>query len=264
MKQEIIKPIIRVGNSAGVLVPKSWINGRAKVKLIQKPIKIEKDILEVLEPYLKDVIGVYLVGSYARGEQEEKSDVDVLVITEKENNKIIKNRYNMILISEENLRGVLKENAIPLIPMLREAKPIINSNLLKKYKKNPLTERNLKWYIETTKSAVKINENLIDLYEPDKNISDKIVYSLILRLRGLYIIKCLLRGKTPSKKIFINLTKRITGEKAYEGYLRSKNNEKIREELSIKGAKKLIDYIKEEIKNQEQWIKRRERKKSKV
>ena len=88
MEQELIKPIVKVGNSAEVLMPKEWINGKEYIKLIKKPLNLKKDILEILDSYLEDILGVYLVGSYERNEQKDESDVDVLVITEKENKKI--------------------------------------------------------------------------------------------------------------------------------------------------------------------------------
>ena len=82
MENELIKPVIRVGNSAGILVPKAWINGKAKVELISRPVNIKKDIIEILEDYLEDILGIYLVGSYARKEETEKSDIDILAITD--------------------------------------------------------------------------------------------------------------------------------------------------------------------------------------
>jgi predicted nucleotidyltransferase len=261
MKQELIKPIIKVGNSAGVLVPKSWLDGEAKVELISKPINIEKDVFEVLSPHLKDILGIYLVGSYARREETEKSDIDILAITNKGSKRMKKGRYDILLISKNDLEETLEKDAFPLIPMLKEAKPIVNKALLEKYLKIPLTESNLRWHIETTKSAVKINESLIDLSE-GKKVSDKVSYSLILRLRGLYIIESLLKNKIPNKKSLISLIESVSGsKKAYEGYLRSKNNEKSKNSLPSNEAKKLINYIKKEVIKQEQWIKRKGRKK---
>ena len=77
--QELIKPIVKFGNSAGVILPREWLNGKAKIELVEKPLNINKDILEILEPYFNDIQGIYLVGSYARGEQTQESDIDVLV-----------------------------------------------------------------------------------------------------------------------------------------------------------------------------------------
>ena len=43
---ELIKNTIRVGNSAGVLLPKEFLN--TQVKIVLQPLNIEKDILDIL------------------------------------------------------------------------------------------------------------------------------------------------------------------------------------------------------------------------
>src|SRR3989304_441232 len=195
MKIEIIKPIIRVGNSAGVLVPKEWINGSARVELIVKPLNIRKDILEILNPYLEDIIGIYLIGSYARGEQIEKSDVDVLVITQKISKRIKKEKYDILLITKNEINYTLKNNALPLMPMLMEAKAIINEEYLKSIKNQKISRRNIKWNMDMIKSALNINKKLIELKKDySEYVGDSVAYSLILNLRSLYIIKCIKKG----------------------------------------------------------------------
>lgn len=256
---QIIKPIIRVGNSAGVLVPKDWINGSAKVELISKPIDIKKDIFNILEPYLKEVVGVYLVGSHARGEETGRSDVDILVVTEKENKNFTRGKYNIILISKTEVEKALKEDVIPILPMIKEAKPIINEKLIEDYKKTKLTKRNLGFYIETGKSALKIHKEFIKLrktYQNEMPFGDSVSYSLILRLRTSYIVDCLIKDKKWTNKEFLSLIKKITGSSvAYEGYLRKKDDKLEKEELLIDEAEKLHDYIIEKIKEHEKWVK---------
>lgn len=257
MIQELIKPVVKVGNSAGVILPKNWINGKARIELIEKPINVKKDILEILEPYLQDIEGIYLIGSYARGEQTKESDIDVLVITNKINKKIKKGKYEVILISKDKVEIALEKNIIPILPMLKEAKPLINNSLIKKYQTTKLTKKNLKGHIELTKSALEINKEFIKSDEEMKsNSSDTVAYSLILRLRETYIVDCLIKNKIQRKKELLNLIKKISGSlKAYAGYLRDKNNEKNKNELPIKEAEKLYYYVLKKIKEQEKWAK---------
>jgi len=252
MKQELVKSVVRVGNSAGVILPKEWLNGKASVKLIGKPLDIKKDVFGILELYLKEIIGIYIVGSYARGEQTNESDVDILAITEKENKRIVKGKYEILLISEEELRKTLNKNILPLLPMIKEAKPIINSSLIKEYVKTPLTKKNMKFHIETTKSALRLQEEFINLAELEKeNVSDGIMYSLILRLRQVYIVDCLVRNKQSNKKDFLKLVRKITGsEEAYEAYVRSKSKEKEQEAIKVEIAKRICNYVKNKIKEQ--------------
>ena len=254
----IIPPVIKVGNSAGVLVPRNWLNGSAKVELVSKPLDIKKDIFNILEPFLSDIVGIYLIGSHARGEANERSDVDLLVITEKENKNITNGKYSIILISKDNVERNLDENILPILPMLKEAKPILNSKLIEKYKKTELTRKNLNFYIETGKSAMKMNKGFIELAndEGSKLLDDDISYSLILRLRSSYIIDCLIKNKKWTNKEFLNLIKKITGSLiSYEGYLRKKDDKPLKEELPVADAERLHDYILKKIKEHEKWVK---------
>ena len=259
METELIKSVVKVGNSAGVILPKEWLNGRAKVKLVQKPLNIQQELIGILESYLENIIGVYLVGSYARGDEDDKSDIDILVITENITKKIVKGKYDLLLISMANLEKALKNNILPLLPMIKEAKPIINSSLIKKYIETLLTRKNLKFHIELSKSAMKMEKTAIELAEmQNENISDNIMYSLVLRLRQTYIVDCLIKNKNSNKKDFLKLVRKITGsEKSYEAYVRSKNNEKRQEIISLLEAKKIYNYLKKKIIKQEKWVKRK-------
>lgn len=260
-EQELIKPIVKMGNSACVLLPKAWINGKARIELIKEPLDVKKDLFEILTPYLEDIMGVYLVGSYARGEQTDKSDIDVLVITNNTSKRIEKGRYDIILIPKSSVENQLKKNILPLLPMLKEAKLLMNAKLIESHKHTKLTKRNLSFHIETTKSAMKVIEKSIEVSrEMEIDEGDGSAYSLILRLRGIYLVNCLKIDKKWTKKEFLRLIKKISGSlTAYRGYLRAKADEKGRDELSIEEAQKLHDYIVKNIKQQENWIKNKAR-----
>jgi len=256
---ELIKKTIQVGNSAGVLLPKEFLNTR--VKVILQPLDIERDILDILleEKMLKEILGVYLIGSYARKEQTLESDVDVLIITENINKKIEKGKYEIICVSKEEVERQLKENIFPILPMMLESKTIINNNLIKDYISSSLTKKNLKWHIDTTKSAMNVVRESIKLYEEiGKKVIDGISYSLILRLRTIYIINCLKNKKIWTKKEFLNLIKKISGSLiAYDRYLSSKNNNSMGYKLPIIEAKKLMEYNNREIRKIEKWLKKK-------
>jgi predicted nucleotidyltransferase len=242
---ELIKPIVKVGNSAGVILPREWLNGKAKVELIEKPINIKKDVLEILGDYLDEVIGIYLVGSYARGEEDENSDVDVIAVTSNINKMLKHGKYDIMIISKEKLDETLKENAVPLLPMLKEADSIINEGLLDNYKGTSVTEKNLRYHLETTKSALNIiKEDIKASKELKQNVSDASAYSLILRLRTFYIIDCIKENKLWKKQEFLGLVKRISGSlKAYERYISVKNDNKLDYKLPVAEAEKLVEDL---------------------
>ena len=104
---------------------------------------------------------------------------------------------------------------------------------------------------------MKMEKIAIELAEmQNENISDNIMYSLVLRLRQIYIVDCLIKNKIPRKKELLNLIKKISGSlKSYWGYLRIKNNEKDKNELPIEESKKLYNYLVKKIREQEIWVK---------
>ena len=61
MEQELIKSVVKVGNSAGVILPKEWLNATAKIKLVRKPVDLKKEILELLGQHLENICGIFLI-----------------------------------------------------------------------------------------------------------------------------------------------------------------------------------------------------------
>lgn len=258
MQQELIKPIVKVGNSAGVILPKEWLNGKAKIQLVEKPLNIKKDIFEILEPYLHDVLGIYLVGSYARREETKKSDVDVIVISNSINKNIISNKYDIQMISLESAQKTLKIHPIMLYPRLCEADTILNDSLLKDFKDIKLTKKSFKLFYEDSKRVIKINKELVNLDRIDGDIlqSNGIIYSCFLRLRGVYMINQILKKKKYSKTDFKEwLIKKMRIKerdfnKIYLIYGNIKDSKLVKEKISINIAERLLKFLEKEVKRE--------------
>jgi predicted nucleotidyltransferase len=257
----ISRKAIKSGNASAVVLPKSWLNKNVKVELVDKNKEtILHDVLDIIksEINLSEIIGIYLVGSYARGDNEYASDIDILIISEKTDRElIIKEGYEILIVSLNLLNYKLNENLLPIGTMLREAQPLLNNKFLKEINVN-VTKKNVKWYLETTKDSLKIIKSSIDRIEnkkPDGKLSDAIAYSLILRLRTLYVIDCLKNKKAYNKTEFIELTKKISGSsKAYERYVYSKSNKDNKRELLLSEGKKTYMYLKEYLQKIEKSI----------
>ena len=248
----ISRKTIKSGNASAVVLPKSWLNKKVKVELVDKNKEtILRDVLDIVKSIIdsSEIIGIYLVGSYARGDNEYTSDIDILIISEKTDRELIKKEgYEILIVSLNLLNYKLNENLLPIGTMLKEAQPLLNNHLLKEINVN-VTKKNIKWYIETTKDRLEIIKSSIDRIEnkkPNGKLSDAIAYSLILRLRTLYMIDCLRNNNVYRKNEFIELTKKISGSSiAYERYVYSKSNEYNKRELLLSEGKKLYIYLKE-------------------
>jgi len=77
-----IKTTVKAGNSSAVILPRSWLDKDVRVELVKKTYEtMLLDVINISKRYidLKEIIGVYLVGSYARKEEDENSDIDILI-----------------------------------------------------------------------------------------------------------------------------------------------------------------------------------------
>ena len=250
MQNEIIKQAFKLGNSAGVLLPIAWKDKKVAIKLIDK--SISQEIFEILEEknLLKKVIGIFLAGSYARGEETESSDIDILVVTDSINKQIKKGKYEIILISKDKFKKAIIKS-LYLASLISEAKAILNEDFLN-YWKNKAPDISIKKHLDEIKSITRINERMIEIDEElEENVLDETLYSVVLRLRELYLIECLKNAKKPTNKEFIDLIRKIGSEESYNAYLRIKNNLKSKKVISAKEAGALIDEIKKRVANLE-------------
>ncbi len=260
----LIKSAVRVGNSAGVLLPKEWYGSNVKVVLLEKPINIKQDVLKILEPILEEIIGIYLTGSYARKEQEKDSDIDILVITDTINKVLNIGKYHIIIVSLKQVKKALEENIITIFPLIKEAKVILNRYLLNELKNTHITKDKLKWHIDTSKSALSIVRSLLNL-EGKKVKNTAIIYSLFLRLREAYIVDCLLRNKHYSTKELIKLLSKEISKKnikeLYGTYRAERDNKKIPyHEITREDVNILYNLVNNMINKQEGFLYGKKRK----
>ncbi len=256
MESEIIKQTFKLGNSAGVLLPKEWKDKKVKIQLIEK--SITDDILEILKEknLLVHVIGIYLTGSYARGEESPSSDVDILIITDNINKQLKIREYEIVFVSREKFEKNIKKS-LYLASLVNESKTILNNYFIDNYKKS-IIKISIKKNLEEIKSIIKINEKSIDIDKQMKqNIPDETIYSIILRLRELYLINCIINNKKCSNYEFTGKIKEISGSiEPYNAYLRIKNDKPSKKVINIEDSRKLIDFIKKSIKKLENGKKR--------
>jgi predicted nucleotidyltransferase len=196
------KLVQKFGNSGHVVLPKECIGRRIKFVTEPKTFQdIKSEITDILKPYLENIVGVYLYGSYARNEQTADSDVDILVITTTKFKIIEKmDNYNIISTTINDIENTLRNNAVLILPIIKEIRTIINPDLLKKYQNYRFTKKNTKQFLDSTKRILVLNEKGLEL---DFEIGS-LVYSLMLRIRGLLIIKLMENDNLYSKSSLFN------------------------------------------------------------
>lgn len=207
IKEQIVKTVVKSGNGGAVWVPKDWLGEEVIVILPDKPkFGFKEMIVHLLEPYLKDIISVGIYGAYARNEQTNESDVDVLVITKDKNLKLDfkEEKIDIMSITIDKLKKAIEKYPAVYYQMVQEAEPLINAYILEELKSIKINKNNFKDYLKETKEHLKSNRLLVELDKIDNTYlkSYSILYSAMLRLRGLFIIRCILKNERFSNKKF--------------------------------------------------------------
>lgn len=232
---ELEKTVIKSGNSSAVVLPKSWVGSQVLVKQIKKPVHITEDVMKILKEYLPEINGIYLVGSYARDNQNKNSDIDIVVITNSIN-KIIKSRpYEIVIMKQGSLAKIKPIEKLTLSSMMKDAKPLMGKYMLDKYcEKLKLTKlEKLKCYERLRDSLSRI-EKLIDLAGKEKAIEGT-SYSLILIYRALnYLIKD--KNELTIEEI------RYLGE-VYKNYIKIRRNLKVEDKVNRNKVVELYNIL---------------------
>ena len=244
IEEQIKKKVVCFGNGSIVYTPKEWIGREVIITLPQ--LSLKEEILDLLKLHLENIQGIYLYGSYARNEQENDSDADVLVVSDKKFS-VKKAGYDINVHSLEDLKKILVNNPLYSL-ILKEAKIILNRSLLDELK-NINSRRDFSFVLETTRGVLEINKDFIDM-EKDDFDNSAVIYSLVLRLRGLYMIDCILKNKLYSNKDFKNFVMK-KGVKnfniLYRAYRSERDNRRVGKiKISKDDVNRLYSLVKNE------------------
>lgn len=205
VKEQLVKTVVKSGNGGAVWVPKNWLGQEVVVILPDKPkLGLRERIVHLLEPYLRNLIAVFIYGSYARHEETEESDIDVMVITKNKDIKIEIKEPNLeiTVFGLDKFREAIEKHPVMYYQIVREAEPLINVYILDELKNIKISKENFKNYLIETEEHIKSNKELLELDKLDGEYvkSYSALYSIMLRLRGIFIINCILNKEKFSNK----------------------------------------------------------------
>jgi len=252
---ELIRSVTKWGNSAGILLPREWAGKEAKVILIDRTLEIKEEVFDIIGSYLEDILGIYLTGSYARNEQDDRSDIDIIAISKDTSKEIVSGKYHISILPLDNVRKMLEKNPISIMPRLVEARAILNKPLIDELNDIKVNKKSFKKFIKESKGIIKINREFIELDKLEYEYLDSIsvIYSLILRLRGVFIMNCLISKRAYRKNDFLKWLGRELGDheaKEIYGFYRDiRDDKKVKAKIKIETAEKLIRILEKEIKD---------------
>jgi len=124
--ENLIKYPKKIGTGAHIYLSKKLKDNKVKIK----KCNIKKAVLDKVYPYMHFLKGVYLVGSWARGEQRVGSDIDIMVFTDDCSSMDFNKEGQIIFYAMNDLEKPNKEDLPFIANLLNDAVPIFNENLL--------------------------------------------------------------------------------------------------------------------------------------
>ena len=118
---EFYKRAIKVGNSAGVLLPKSLLGARVKVSILSQPLNVKKDVLQLLDSYFEEIKGIYLMEMKTRS-------IEILAISNSLRKTITSSPYKIDIVPF----NIIKKNEKAL-KKLKQVKVILNKSLVSEF-----------------------------------------------------------------------------------------------------------------------------------
>ncbi|HLC63010.1 MAG TPA: DUF2080 family transposase-associated protein [Candidatus Nanoarchaeia archaeon] len=243
-QEQIRKQVMPFGNGSIVYTPKAWIGREVVITLPKRSLK--EEILDFLLPSLENIQGIYLYGSHARNEQEEGSDIDILIIAD-EKFSIERKGFEISIVTKEGFIQNMQSNPF-LVLIVKEAKPILNKKLLEELKSSIPKHLDKSFVLETIRSVIKINEEFIS--QENENFQNyACIYSLMLRLREMYMLKCIEKNISYHKKQFKEELKRkgiSRPNTLYSIYQTIRNNQPAKNKIKKQEVEKLLSLLKHE------------------
>lgn len=255
IQEQLRKRVARSGNSGAVWVPKDWLGEEILVTRLATPkLSLEEELFNILLPHMQDISAIFLYGSYARKEETKDSDIDIFVIAKHKFTLKPTKRFDITVIEHTKLQETVQKNPF-IYTLVHEARPLINSTLLAELQAiKPEFKQFIYWYKETTEDSILSNKELLalDALESSYLTSYSVVYSLILRLRGVFLLQSVLHHKQFSNASFKQfITKSLSladFTKVYTIYRKVRDNQKIdpiKIELTL--ANKLLELLQKEV-----------------
>ncbi len=260
VREAVQKEVVSFGNGSIVYTPKKWIGEHVLVILEEKPLDIKGEAMEAIKPYLGSVAGVFLFGSFARNEQTADSDIDILVIADRKIQLGKKGRLDFLVKTREQFeKEAHSDPSLFLHQIASEAKPILNGALLKQLKQVAVKPDFGKFFDDTLGAFKKTTQSLESQKGSEFLLSNASIYSLMLRLKSLFLIQCFKQGTAFSNKKFKEFIKKHGfSEKAVgelvEVYRAERDGKKTSTKILLADAEKLFAAAKQEFLKTEEMV----------
>lgn len=249
----ITKTVKKYGNSGGVYLPADWIGGTVQIRLAEEPLDPRKDLLSLP---LEHIVSIILYGSYARGEMEKDSDIDLILVVDDPEIKVsseLRQKYDIQIKTVQQIKNTMNRDPIFHKSIKDSSMAIINRQFLDSLKSETnLDMSGIKIRIELAQSSLSIVKSFAENYE---DLTD-MAYSIIMHLKEMLIIDCLFSNRKYTTKLLMKeILKHISPSDAYDvmnAYRSIRDNKKYTVKISEEVISRLILLLEAKIKDVKQ------------
>jgi len=121
----LIRKAKKLGNSAGVLLPKKLLGSDVKIVVVKRPLNIKKETFKLLSQYFPDILGIYITN---------KSPVEILAASYNIHETINSDKVKINIVPLTIIKRDIKTKQA-LKQKLAKAETIFNRHLLIELKK---------------------------------------------------------------------------------------------------------------------------------
>ncbi len=116
---ELLRKTVRVGNSAGVILPKKLLGCEVKVTVINQPLNLKKEVLKLLDSELDEIQGIYVI---------TKNPIEILAVSQGMRKMLNEEKIKINIVP----LAIVKRDISKIKPKLEKAEIILNKELLRR------------------------------------------------------------------------------------------------------------------------------------
>jgi hypothetical protein len=121
----LLRKAKKLGNSAGVLLPKKLLGSEVKISVLKRPVNIKKETLKLLGPYFENLRGIYITN---------KNPIEVLAVSLNVKEIIKNEKIKISVVPFSVVKRDIKTKQALRAKLIR-AEIILNKALLSEMKK---------------------------------------------------------------------------------------------------------------------------------
>lgn len=116
---ELFRKTVKVGNSAGVILPRKLLGCEVKISVINSPLNLKKEVLSLLDSSLEEIQGIYVIN---------RKPIEVLAISNNVKKLVNEDRFKLSIVP----LSIIKKDLAKIKEKLSKSEVILNKGLLAK------------------------------------------------------------------------------------------------------------------------------------